>query len=417
MLFYQSKKSRKQNKVLLKTFHTLLIIGVYRLGNMIPVAEIAQEDLKKSLLFSDIGNPIIQLINMYSGGDTTILTPFSLGIIPYINAAIVIDLLAALIPYLEKLQSEDGENGRQTLMFYKKLLTIVFSIFQSIFLIMYLKPYFYNPNLISYCSVGGQLIVGSIIICWLTSLIDKKGIGNGTSIVILTNIVISTIHQFSQVNLSFNLDFFLESIFLFFIVGLICISQDTRMLIKVMSARQLFYMEEQEKRDSLEKENINILPITANGLTIKYNQAGIFPLIIASNLINFLPSFFIKYNSILYNIIYYFLIIIFNYFYTSIFWDPQKISEQLRKSSIAIVQVNPGKETILYLENVVRYTSLLGGIFLCLLLSLYNGAKFIFKGYLLNRINISSLIIAVGVAYEIQKTIRVMRKVESEEKI
>jgi preprotein translocase subunit SecY len=145
------------------------------------------------------------------------------------------------------------------------------------------------------------------------------------------------------------------------------------------------------------------------GLAIRLNQAGIFPIIIASNLLPFfsyLTNFFGNEFKLVNNVVYYLLIIGFNYFYTIVFWDPEKISEQLRKASVSIVNVTPGKETISYLENVVRSTSLLGGIFLCIILFSYDCLKQILNSSLLNQINISSLIILVGVAYEIQKTIR-----------
>jgi preprotein translocase subunit SecY len=119
-----------------------------------------------------------------------------------------------------------------------------------------------------------------------------------------------------------------------------------------------------------------------------------------------LPIYFSSINTF----VYYLLIIGFNYFYTSVFWDPEKISEQLRKASVSIVNITPGKETVSYLENVVRSTSIIGGIFLCLILLCYDIIKQVINGNLLNQINISSLIIVVGVAYEIQKTIRSLYK-------
>ena len=144
-------------------------------------------------------------------------------------------------------------------------------------------------------------------------------------------------------------------------------------------------------------------------MAIRLNQAGIFPIIIASNLLPFFSyltnSLGIQYKS-LNNFFYYLLIIGFNYFYTIVFWDPEKISEQLRKASVSVVNVTPGKETVAYLENVVRSTSIIGGVFLCLILFFYDFLKELLKSQLLNQINISSLIILVGVAYEIQKTIR-----------
>jgi preprotein translocase subunit SecY len=110
------------------------------------------------------------------------------------------------------------------------------------------------------------------------------------------------------------------------------------------------------------------------------------------------------------NILYYLLLIGFNYFYTIIFWDPEKISEQLRKASVSILDITPGKATVSYLENVVKSTSIIGGLFLCFILYIYDFVKEILNGYLLNQINISSLIILVGVIYELQKAIRVLYK-------
>ena len=104
------------------------------------------------------------------------------------------------------------------------------------------------------------------------------------------------------------------------------------------------------------------------------------------------------------------LIIGFNYFYTVVFWDPEKISEQLRKASVSIVNITPGKQTELHLEKFVRGTSILGGIYLCIILLLYEFMKQVINGSLLNQVNISSLIILVGVAYDLQRTLRGLYK-------
>jgi len=350
---------------------------------------------------------------MYSGGGgITILSPFSLGIIPYINASILIDLLTALFPFLEKLQSEEGELGRKKLNFYKKIVTFLFAIFQSVFLIFYLKPYFYDISLISYFTIGLELVTGSFLIVWLTMMIDNKGIGNGTSLVIFTNIVVTLISKnFFDIQ-SFNEKTFLEIFLFFFLMLLICISQTARINIDVVSARQLAYLENMEKGNF--RENIlKTSTLNETGLSIRFNQAGIFPIIIASNLLPFFSIFSESLGNQYKNIntfFYYLLIIGFNYFYTIVFWDPEKISEQLRKASVSVVNVTPGKETVMYLENVVQSSSLLGGIFLCLILILYDSFKQIIGGSVLNQINISSLIILVGVAYEIQKNMRSLYK-------
>ena len=412
MLDLVFKKQKNRNKPTQKILLTLFILFVFRFGNTIPLFGIDQEALRKSFLQLENKNAIMQIINMYSGGGTNILTPFSLGIIPFINASILIDLLTALFPSLEKLQSEEGEAGRKKLVFYKKIVSLIFSIIQTGFLIFYLKPYFYNTNVINLINIGLELVTGSMIIIWLSNLIDTKGIGNGTSLIILTNIIVTLISKNLFLNNQFDNLFIPQIFFLLFLMILICISQTARINIDVVSARQLAFLESADK-SNLNNKNLNSVQIKENGLSIRLNQAGIFPIIIASNIIpftSFLTQNFIQDFRYLNTFIYYLLIISFNYFYTIVFWDPEKISEQLRKASVSIVNITPGKETISYLENVVRSTSIIGGMFLCFILFFYDFMKQFLNGYLLNQINISSLIIVVGVAYEIQKTIRSLYK-------
>ena len=404
-------KVEKQNNPTKKILLTLFILLLFRFGNTIPLSGIDQDALKKSFLQLESRNSIMQIINMYSGGGgTTLLSPFSLGIIPFINASILVDLLTALIPFLEKLQSEEGETGRRTLLFYKKVLTLLFSIVQSGFLIFYLKAYFYNTEFLNFALIGLELVTGSMLIVWLSNIIDTKGIGNGTSLIIFTNIVVTLISKNLLAVPTTDSVFWVEVIFLLFLMVLICISQTARINIDVVSARQLAYLENIEKSTINQKVTTSFqTKDTGNGLSIRLNQAGIFPIIIASNLLPFISFLVQSVNSelkFINNIAYYLLIIGFNYFYTIIFWDPEKISEQLRKASVSVVNVTPGRETISYLENVVRSTSLIGGISLCIILFLYDFFKQIINGYLLNQINISSLIILVGVAYEVQKTLR-----------
>ena len=397
------------NKVLL----TFFILAIYRLGNGIPLYGIDQEALKRSLLQIENKNAIMQIMNMYSGSGVNNLTPFSLGIIPFINASILLDLLIALFPSLEKLQSEEGEFGRRKIMFYKKIVTLVFAAFQSGLLIFYLQPYFYVTGLFNLGLIGLQLVAGSLFVVWLSNLIDKKGLGNGTSLIIFANIIIGLLTK----------NIFLTSLtdkFLFFEIGIIlvmiffiCISQSARINIEVVSARQLAFLENFDKTFVNNNSTDIFFQLKEAGLSIKLNQAGIFPIIIASNLLPFIGLLLtnIGLNATLANnLLYYLLIIAFNYFYTSVFWDPEKISEQLRKASVSIVNVTPGKETVSYLENVVRASSLLGGVYLSLILLGYDLIKQVLKGYLLNQINISSLIIVVGVAYETQKTIKSLFK-------
>jgi preprotein translocase subunit SecY len=412
MLDLTAKTQKKRNNPTQKILLTLFILFIFRFGNSIPLSGIDQDALKKSFLQLENRNAIMQIINMYSGGGASILTPFSLGIIPFINASILVDLLTAIVPFLEKLQSEEGESGRKQLTFYKKVLTLLFAIIQSGFLIFYLKSYFYNTDLVNLGIIGLELVTGSMLIVWLSSIIDNKGIGNGTSLIILTNIVVTVLSKDMISLSSFESTTFFEISFILFFMILICISQTARINIEVVSARQLAFLQNMEK-NTLDNRKTSALKLKENGLSIRLNQAGIFPIIIASNLAPFtsyLTENLFGQFKFLNTFLYYLLIIGFNYFYTIVFWDPEKISEQLRKASVSIVNITPGKETISYLENVVRSTSILGGIFLCTILLSYDGVKQLINGNLLNQVNISSLIIVVGVAYELQKTIRALYK-------
>jgi preprotein translocase subunit SecY len=413
-----NKKTKNRTKPTSKIILTLFVLFLFRFGNTIPLSGIDQEALKKSLMQLGNNNSIMQIINMYSGGGTSILTPFSLGIIPFINASIIIDLLTALFPYLEKLQSEEGELGRKKLAFYKKVVTLLFAIVQTFFLITYIKSYVYNTDIFNLGIIGLELVTGSMMIVWLSTIIDNKGIGNGTSLIILTNIVVTLIGK-QNLTLSQNFDpiLLVEIFILLLLMVFICISQTARINIDVVSARQLAFLENLEKT-AISNKTTNSFKLKENGLSIKLNQAGIFPIIIASNLVPFvsyLTQTFLGEQKFIGTLIYYLLIIGFNYFYTIVFWDPEKISEQLRKASVSIVNITPGKETVSYLENVVRSSSIIGGIFLCAILFFYDFIKQFINGYLLNQINISSLIIVVGVAYEIQKTIRALYKNNLEE--
>merc|ERR1711991_1176263 len=161
--------------------------------------------------------------------------------------------------------------------------------------------------------------------------------------------------------------------------------------IEIVSARQLTFLEKAES----ENQNINnnyatgVKQLKENGLSIRLNQAGIFPIIIASNLLPFLSYFTQSFQQ---NATVSYLNNLINYFYTIVFWDPEKISEQLRKASVSLINITPGNETVSYLENVVRGTSILGGIALSLILVLFDIFKQVINGPLLNQLNISSFI-------------------------
>lgn len=413
MFDFVFNKDKMQRKPINKIIFTILLLLIFRLGNVIPIPGVDQGMIKEALLKLESSNPIFQMISMYSGHGANPLTPFSLGVVPYINASIIVDLLGASFSYFERLQSEEGDFGKKKIFFYKKVLALIFATAQSLFLLGFIKNYFYHNNLGTSILTCALLVSGSMSIVWLTSLIDSYGLGNGVSTIILTNIVAAVLEkQVSIFQGVFTVKFVFEIMFLLFLIVFICISQTARITINVVSARQLAFLESKEKT-LINTKSAKQYYSNENGLSIRLNQAGIFPLIIASNLLPFINSLggsIFLLNPISQKIIYYFLVIGFNYFYTTLFWDPEKISEQLRKASVSIINVSPGQQTVSYLENVARASSIVGGIFLCFILFCYDLLKQVINGALLNQVNVSSLIIVVGVAYEIQKSIRALNK-------
>jgi preprotein translocase subunit SecY len=393
-----------------KLIYTLVVILIYKILNSIPLTGIDQEALKRAFLESDNKGIFLQYLNIYSGSGSSkyLLTAGSFGIIPYINAAIIVDLLTQIFPPLEKLQKEEGSLGVKQLNQYKKYLTIVVAIFQSLGLIGFLKPYMYNTGQFYVILLCVMLISGSFFTIYLSQVVDDKGIGNGQSLFILCNIL-ATILGKNQLNAIQSLPSW-EISFLLLLSAAILLTQYARVTLRLISARQLSFNKESF---NLSLENIDRQKIIKDntGLVLKFAQAGIFPIIIASNLLPILSL--ITKNKIPEEIsqpLYYALIVVFNYFYTTIFWDPEKISEELRKSSVAIEGVESGEKTKKYLENQVKATSLVGGLSLVAILIAYEFIKNQSKSPFLGQINISSLIIAIGISSEVAKTVQAVYK-------
>jgi preprotein translocase subunit SecY len=391
-----------------KLIITLFLLIILRLGNLIPLSGIDHLELKK-LLNQDqntISN-FINFINYYNVTNAPLVTPFSLGLGPYINASIIFDFLTILIPFLEKIQLEEGNNGKRKLLVYKKFLAFFFSIIQSIYLINTLQSAIYEITWQNNLSIIWILTVGSLITIWSANLIDEKGLGNGTSLIIFSSVIISLIQNLKKIHISFNSNTFIEIFFLFLFSYFIFLLQQKTYIIDVVSARQLSIT--QIKNDFFFSKKKSFLISSKNGLLIKLNQAGIFPIIIATNVFSILSYFFnLSPSSFISKILYYFLIIIFNYLYTIFFWNPKKITDELKKNSVSLLNVNPGLITLSYLKRIVYFTSILGGIYLSLLSISYELTKFLIHDSVFENISISSLLILINIAGDFQKKIKII---------
>nr|YP_009541708.1 preprotein translocase subunit SecY [Synarthrophyton chejuense]AYR05717.1 preprotein translocase subunit SecY [Synarthrophyton chejuense] len=385
---------------------TILILIVARLGIFIPIPGIDHDTF-----YSSIGqNTLINFLNIFSGGGFSTIGMFALGIVPYINASIIIQLLTKIIPEIENLQKEEGEAGRRKITQITRYLTLTWAITQSLAIAFWIKPYVFewNVNFILDCIL--TLTTGSIIIMWLSELITEYGIGNGASLLIFQNIVSGipkNIHNFS-INI-FNIEqikpvTLLFALFLFMLSITIVIQEGTKK-ITIISARQL---NKTNKLDSksyipLKMNQGGVMPIVfaSAAMTIPSYLSGISNNIIINNILKLLSP-----NGSLYMILYGTLIIIFSYFYSSLILSPDDVAKNLKKMGASIPGIRPGENTKKYIKNILNRLTFLGSIFLFFIASIPSIITSITQLNTFQGLGATSLLILVGVAIDTAKQIQ-----------
>jgi preprotein translocase subunit SecY len=256
--------------LLKKIFYTIALLSAIRIGNFIPIADINQAYLYDALK----GSSILALINTFSQGKQFIFGIFSLGILPNINASLVMQLLTSIIPNLKKLQKEEGENGRRKITEYTRYLTVLIAVYYSLLLAFFIKPYVFGFNTNKIIEITLLLTVGSTIIMWFSELITERGIGNGSSLVIFVNIISSLPDILKTLVISdksYILIFFLVNI-----VGIIFVQKAVK-IVKILSLKDLNDIEAENnyQLNQGEKYQYGFIPF-------RLNQSGIFPIIFAS---------------------------------------------------------------------------------------------------------------------------------------
>ena len=376
----QNTKTRSLRSRILLTVSLLTIV---RLGNFIPVPYIDRETFT-SLLQSESAttNAVAQVLSTFSGGGSTSFGLLSLGILPYINASIIIQLLTTAIPSLSKMQKEEGEYGRRKLTDYVRFLTFFWAIVESISVTYSLRSFIFDWSFWSATQISITLITGSMIVLWFSELITRDGLGNGSSLLICFNIVSSLPDQIKIFLFSLKdqpngmtTSLFLIGIFLLTTIGCIYINEAI-IKIPLVSARQLL-------RKPSETKNF------ANStLPLRINQAGVMPLVFTSyamvllssafglikgrlnlsSFLNQLPIFnetiFYWGGKVFFWAIYAGLIFFFTYFYSTIVLDPKDVAERFRKDSVVILGIQPGNPTKSYLSRTLKRIASINAIFL-----------------------------------------------------
>ena len=358
---------------------TLLFVAIYRFGSFVVLPGINPAMLDK--LQSQTAGGLMSLLDMFSGGAFSNASIFALGIMPYISASIVMQLLAVAVPYVQKMQRE-GESGRKKISAYTRYLTVGILLFQA-------PGYLINLKMTSGAALASGiswsafmvpaiiiLSAGSMFILWLGERITDKGIGNGISLIIMIGIIARLPQAFIQeVSSRFTaitggglVMFLVEIIILYAVVcAAIVLVQGVRK-IPVQYAKRLVG----NKQYGGARQYIPLKLFAANVMPIIFAQAIMFiPLSIAQWMNPESTSWFMQgirtmmdHHSFAYNLVFAILIIAFTYFYTAITLNPTQMAEDMKRNNGFIPGVKPGKETAEYIDTVMSRITLPGSLFI-----------------------------------------------------
>jgi preprotein translocase subunit SecY len=363
-----------------RVLFTLGMLAVYRIGNHVVVPGVNTEAL--ALLAEQARNTMFGLYDMFSGQNLSKMTIFALGIMPYISASIILQLLTVVWPYLERL-SHEGELGRQKITQYTRYGTIVLSIVQASAIAIFLErqtniagglPLVYSTGWGFRLMTILTLTTGSALVMWIGEQITERGIGNGMSLIIFAGIVVglpravlTTIDQLRTGQMS-----------LLRLIVLIV------MMVVVIAA--IIFMERGQRRVTVQyaKRLVGrrMYGGTSTHIPLKVNTGGVIPVIFASSLLA-LPATIagafasggwfqkvvqqLAYGMPLYNLLYVTGIIFFAYFYTAIIFNPDDVAENMRKYGGFVPGIRPGKRTAEYIDTILTRITLVGAIYLALI--------------------------------------------------
>ncbi|EDP74973.1 preprotein translocase subunit SecY [Hydrogenivirga sp. 128-5-R1-1] len=395
--------------------YTLFMFAIYRLGSHIPIPGVdvvALEDFFKAMQ-----GTLFNLYDIFSGGNLSRMTVFALGVMPYISASIMMQLLTVAIPELQRLAKEEGDYGRYKINEYTKYLTLFVAFVQSIGIAFWLQnqtsprgfPVVPEAGFLFIFVSVMTLVAGTMFLVWMGERITEKGIGNGMSLLIFAgivagfpNAVISLVDRLRSGDLAPFAVAGAVVMVLLVIVGIVYI-QEAERRIPVQYPRRV--VGRQEYRGG------------STYLPIKINPAGVIPIIFAQSLL-IIPSSVLTFiqhpiaqviydafnpTSIFYNFLYVMLIVFFTYFYTAVMINPVEVADNLRKGGAFIPGVRPGLETQKFLETVINRLVFVGALFLSvvaiipLFISLQLNVPFYFGG--------TTALIVVGVALDTLKQV------------
>lgn len=353
----------------------LLAIIVFRIGSYIPVPGLNPQRLQE--LFNGQQNNIVGLFNMFSGGALMRFSIFALGIMPYISASIIIQLLTVLSPNLSELRKE-GESGQRKINKYTRYSTVVLSTFQAIGVskMLIANGVAIEPSIAFYFTTTLTLVTGTMFLMWLGEQVTERGIGNGISMIIFAGIVAGlpaavghTLEQVREGQLQVVV-LLLVAVAVFAVVALVVFIERAQRRITINYARRM--------------QGGKVYSAQTTHLPLKINMAGVIPPIFASSLILFpatIAQWFggtkgmewlstlsvaLQQGQPLHMLLFSAGIIFFCFFYTALVFNPKETADNLKKSGAFIPGIRPGEQTARYIDNVMTRLTLAGAIYVTL---------------------------------------------------
>jgi preprotein translocase subunit SecY len=394
---------------------TVGILILVRLGIFLPVPGIDRPKFAEAISGN---NSIFGLLDIFSGRGLSTLGVFALGILPFINASIIIQLLTSALPSLENLQKNEGEAGRRKISQITRYVTVIWAIIQSVaFSALFLQQFAKTPGPIFVAETAIALTAGSMFVMWASELITDRGIGNGASLLIFVNIVASL-----PKSLGDTIDLVqvggreivgrvivLVVVFMFTIVGIVFVQEGMRRIPIISARRQV---------------GRRVLAEQRSYLPLRLNSGGVMPIIFAAAILSLplLVANFTKNPELanivntylspggsapwVYALVYLTSIVFFSYFYSSLILNPVDVAQNLKKMGSSIPGIRPGKATSEYIERVTNRLTFLGAIFLGLVAIIPTAVESALKVPTFKGLGATSLLILVGVAIDTAKQIQ-----------
>ena len=389
---------------------TFLLLCCYRIGVHVPIPGVDAAAL--AAYFKSLSGTLFDMFDMFSGGGLSNVSVFALGVMPYISASIIMQLLQVVSPDIKRMAKEEGQAGRRKITQYTRYLTVLITLVQGLFIPIGLEsmtspdgtPIVLNAGWHFRMVTMATFTAGSMLVMWLGEQITERGIGNGISLIIFCGIVVGIPRGIMQ-----SMDLIKSgsmSIFLAVIIVLLMAAVLTAIVFVERAQRRIpiSYAKRQIGRKMFGGQNTH--------LPLRVNTAGVIPPIFASSLLLFpatvgqfstneyvrMVTDFFAPHGVLYNVLYVVLIFFFCYFYTAIIIDPKDMAENLKKNGGFVPGIRPGERTQEYIDTVLSRLTLSGAVYISAisLLPMLMIAKFNVPFYFGG----TSLLILVGVAMD-----------------